>query len=68
MTGKLDEIQDEAPSQWLQCIYGACFFSMSADSPSDEILNRGHLALLLRRQYEFPLGINIVQFSMFIFN
>ena len=37
--------------------------SISADSPSDETLNRGLLALLLRRQYEFPSGINIVQFS-----
>ena len=26
------------------------------------------LALLLRRQYEFPFGINIVQFSMFNFS
>ena len=39
--------------------------SLSADSPSDETLNRGPLALLLRRQYEFPFGINIVQFSFF---
>ena len=39
--------------------------SISADSPSDETLNRGPLALLLRRQYEFPFGINIVQFSIF---
>ena len=29
---------------------------------SDETLNRGPLALLFRRQYEFPFGINIVQF------
>ena len=35
------------------------------DSPSEETLNRGHLALLLRRQYEFPFGINKVQFSIF---
>ena len=41
--------------------------SISADSPSDETLNRGPLALLLRRQYEFPFGINIVQFSIFNF-
>ena len=40
--------------------------SISADSPSDETLNRGTLALLLRRQYEFPFGI--VQFSIFNFN
>ena len=33
--------------------------------PSDETLNRGPVALLLRRLYEFPFGINIVQFSMF---
>ena len=39
--------------------------SISADSPSDETLNRGPLALLLRREYEFPFGINIVQFSFF---
>ena len=36
--------------------------SISADSPSDETLNRGPLALLLRRQYEFPFGVDIVQF------
>ena len=41
--------------------------SISADSPSDETLNQGPLALLLRRQYEFPFGINIVQFSIFQF-
>ena len=41
--------------------------SISADSPSDETLNRGPLALLLRRQYEFLFGINIVQFSFFFF-
>ena len=41
--------------------------SISADSPSDETLNRGPLALLLRRQYEFPFGINIVQFSIFFY-
>ena len=35
--------------------------SISTDSPSDETLNRGPLAL----QYEFPFGINIVQFSFF---
>ena len=42
-----------------------CSMSISADSPSDETLNRGPLALLVRRQYEFPFGINIVQFSFF---
>ena len=41
--------------------------SISADSPLDETLNRGPLALLLRRQYEFPFGIDIVQFSFFFF-
>ena len=41
--------------------------SISADSPSDETLNRGPLELLLWRQYEFPFGIKIVQFSIFIF-
>ena len=44
-----------------------CGMSISADSPSNETLNRGPLALLLRRQYEFPFGINIVQFSFFHF-
>ena len=39
--------------------------SFSGDSLSGETLNRGPLALLLRRQYEFPFGINIVQFSNF---
>ena len=38
--------------------------SISADSPSDETLNQGPLALLLQRQYEFAFGINIVQFSI----
>ena len=42
-----------------------CSMSVSADSPSDETLNRGPLALLLRRQYEFPFGIILVQFSFF---
>ena len=41
--------------------------SISADSPSDETLNRGPLALLVRRQYEFPFGINVVQFSFLFF-
>ena len=35
--------------------------SVSADSPSDEILNRGPMALLMRRQYEYPFGIDLVQ-------
>ena len=39
--------------------------SISANSASDETLNRGPLALLLRRQYEFPFGISIMQFSFF---
>ena len=39
--------------------------SISVDSPSDETLNRGPLAP--RRQYEFPFGINTVQFSFFFF-
>ena len=30
---------------------------ISADSPSDETLNRGPLVLLLRRQYEFTLEL-----------
>ena len=42
-----------------------CGMSISADSPLDETLNRGPLALLLRRQYELPFGINTVQFSFF---
>ena len=38
--------------------------SISVDNPAGETLNRGLLALLSRRQYEFPFGINIVQFSI----
>ena len=34
--------------------------SISGDSLSDETLNQGLLAFLLRRQYEFPSWINIV--------
>ena len=41
--------------------------SISADSPLDETLNRGPLALLLQRQYEIPFGINIVQFSICLY-
>ena len=41
--------------------------SISIDNPSIETLNRGPLALLLRRQYEFPFEINIVQFSFSFF-
>ena len=41
--------------------------SISVDSHSDETLNRGPLALLLRQQYEFPFWIKIVQFSIFEF-
>ena len=36
-------------------------------SPVDETVNRGPLALLLQRQFEFPFGINIVQFIFFFF-
>ena len=39
--------------RWVTVLY----MSISADSPLDETLNRGPLALLLRRQYEFPLGL-----------
>ena len=35
---------------------------VSVDSLLDETLNRSPLALLYRRHYEFPSGINIVQF------
>ena len=41
--------------------------SISVDSPSDETLNQGPLALLLRRQYEFPFGIDKVHFLLFFF-
>ena len=41
--------------------------SISTDSPSDETLDRGPLALLLRWQYEFLFGINIEQISIFNF-
>ena len=44
-----------------------CGMSISADSPSDETINRGPLALLLRRKYEFSFGINIVRFSILFF-
>ena len=43
-----------------------CNRNLFVFNASDETLNRGPLALLLRRQYEFPFGINIVQFSIFI--
>ena len=36
-------------------------------NPSDETLNWGPLALLLLRQYEFPIGINKVHFLFFFF-
>ena len=39
--------------------------SISVDSNSEETLNRGPLALLLWRQYEFTFGTNILQFSIF---
>ena len=39
--------------------------SVSVDSPLDETLNRDPLVLLLRQQYEFSFGIDIVQFSTF---
>ena len=41
--------------------------SISVDSPLNDTLNRGPLVQLLRRQYEFPFGINIVQFSFLYF-
>ena len=37
------------------------------DSLSDETLNQGSLALLLRQQYEFPSVIDIVKFLIFQF-
>ena len=41
-------------------------FKVSSEGLLAEIdINRGPLALLLRRQYEFPFGINIMQFSFF---
>ena len=42
--------------------------SIFVDSPFDETLHRGPLVLLLQRQYEFPFGINLVQFSSFFFS
>ena len=39
--------------------------SMSGDSFSDETLNQGPLMLLLRQQYKFPFGVDIVQFYFF---
>ena len=41
--------------------------SFSGDSLSGETLNRGPLALLLQRQYEFFFGIDTVQFLFFHF-
>ena len=41
--------------------------SISLYSPLDETFNRGPLALLLRRQYEFPFRINIEQFFIIFF-
>ena len=41
--------------------------SISVDRPPDETFNRGPLALLLWRQYEFLFRINIVKFSFFFF-
>ena len=50
------------------CSYLCCYaMACSAVVPMDETLNRGPLALLLRRQFEFPSGINIVQFSFSFF-
>ena len=43
------------------------YHHISVDSLSDETLNRGPLALLLQRQFEFPFGIYIVQFPIFQF-
>ena len=40
--------------------------SISVDSPLDETLNRGPLALLLRQQYEFPFGIIIKSYFKFV--
>ena len=63
------EIAAKIPKETLVCTWMGDHsgMSISADSPSDETLNRGPLALLLRRQYEFPFGINIVQFSILLF-
>ena len=41
--------------------------SISIDILSDETLNQGPLALLLRRHYEFPFGINFSAIFIFIF-
>ena len=41
---------------------GRISMSIFGDILSDETLNRGPLVMLLRRQYEFPFGINIVIF------
>ena len=39
---------------------------ISGDSLSDETLNRGPLALLSQRQYEFLFEINTVQLTLFL--
>ena len=41
--------------------------SISVNSSLDETLKWDPLALLMRQQYEFPFGINVVQFSIFNF-
>ena len=46
---------------------GRISMSISVDSPDDETLNHA-LALLLRRQYEFPSGINDSANFTFILN
>ena len=48
--------------RWI-CDWKVAGSNPGLEDPSDETLNRGPLALLLRRQYEFPFGINKVQFS-----
>ena len=62
-TARYNRVKQHRP--WLVLGWVTISMSISVDSPLDETLNRGPLVLLLRRQYEFPFGINIVKFSSF---
>ena len=62
-TGKLFRLSSYARSESIIFGMGDCISMLiSGYSLSNETLNRDPLALLLRRQYEFPSGIKKVQF------
>ena len=50
-----------------QSPFNECKWLLHRKISADETLNQGPVALLLRRQYEFPFGINIFIF-FFIFH